>query len=735
MLSSIRAFSLTLAAIALAPILARADGPRRETVLADGWRFLRVEKTDPADRAPADSAPWTTVTIPHNYGWQQAQAGKRYERGPAWYKRVVEIPADAKDRRVFLKFEAASAVAEVRFNGKPLGEHRGAFGAFAFEVTNFAKPGEANTLEVRTDNSVAPDVAPLSGDFCVFGGIYRPVHLIVTDEVCITPLDHASPGVAILQTKVSAAEAVLDISTQISYLAARENRRTTMPKLGLEAASTRHDAPNSAKRSLSFSLLDADGGVVASDEREIHIQPLETPSYGQRVVVKNPRLWQGRADPYLYRAVIELKKDGVVTDRVTQPVGLRSFRIDPEKGFFLNDKPLKVLGVCRHQDREGKGWAISPEDEKEDLDLITGMGANAIRCAHYQHSENFYRLCDEAGVLVWAELPNVDQIGADGKFAATNRAQLLDLIRQNINHPSIFTWCLFNEVRPTSPDPHALIADLHRLARAEDPTRPTIGAASHNWWPEMNRITDWLGFNTYPFWYTGNNPGKLFDERKGIPRIPAYCISEYGVGASMWQHMQGMTLRDQPSAGGKWHPEEWQTFAHERVWKAVKERDFVWGSFLWNMFDFCSWSRTEGDRDGINDKGMVTYDRTGKKDTYFFYRANWSDEPVLYITSRRHVRRGEAKTPVHIYSNVGPAELKVNGVSLGTVTPDDLRIADFAGVTLCEGKNTVEVTAVRAGKTFVDSCEWEYIPRFKELRGPSGDKTGYGEKAVGAPVN
>ena len=705
------------------------EGPRTEVLLGGKWSFVTVGKDYPEDKAPGDSAAWETVSIPHNYGYLEAEAGKENFRGPAWYRKMIDIPKDVKGKRIFLKFEAASLVADAWINGKYLGQHRGGFSAFTFEISNFVKPGEENKLEVRTDNAPKPDVAPLAGDFTIFGGLYRPVHLIITDEACITPLDHGSPGVSILQTKVTKNEAVLDISTQVSYLAARTDLRTYRPDIGILEAIT-DAAPNSAKRTLSFTLFDAEGNIVVSDERPVVIQRLVTPMYTQRVTVRRPHLWQGRADPYLYRAVIELKNEGTVTDRVTQSVGLRHFRVDPEKGFFLNDQYLKLQGVCLHQGQDHKGWAVTPEDEQRDVDLIAEMGGNAIRAVHYQHSDNFYAICDKAGILVWAELPVVNQVGLPGtdpglSFAQTTTEQLRDLIRQNINHASIFTWCLFNEVQPGGKDPHRDIRDLNMQAHGEDPTRPTIVAASHNWWPELNRISDWVGFNTYPFWYTGNEAGKSFDARRPIPLIPAFCISEYGAGASMIQHQQHLTLKDKPVAtAGRWHPEEWQSYAHERIWKDIADRRYIWGSFLWQMFESCTWSRREGDRDGINDKGLMTYDRQRKKDTYFFYKANWNPEPMVYITSRRHGRRGQALTPVRVYSNASLVELKVNGKSVGARKTNDIRIAEWQDVNLATGKNTIEVSAKWGSKVVTDSCEWEYVPGLKEVHPAPGDKDG-----------
>lgn len=708
----------------------KGPGPRTEILLDGKWSFVMVDKALPANLAPGDSAAWETVSIPHNYGYLEAQAGKENLRGPAWYRKMIDIPKNIQGKRFFVKFEAASLVADVWINGKHLGQHRGGFSAFTFEISNFVKPGEQNKLEVRTDNEAKPDVAPLADDFTIFGGIYRPVHLIITDEACITPLDHGSPGVAILQTKVTKHEAVLDISTQVSYLASKTDLRTFRPDIGILEGIT-DAAPNSARRTLSITLFDARGNTVVSDERPIVIQPLVTPAYKQRITVRHPHLWQGQADPYLYRAVIELKNGDIVTDRVTQSVGIRSYRVDPDKGFYLNGKYLKLHGVCLHQGQENKGWAVTPEDEQKDIDLLTEMGANAIRAVHYQHSDNFYSICDSAGILVWAELPVINQVGIPGtdpglSFAQTTSEQLRDLIRQNINHPSIFTWCLFNEVQPGGKDPHRDIQDLNILAHGEDPTRPTIVAASHNWWPELNRITDWVGFNTYPFWYTGNEAGKSYDARRPIPLIPAFCISEYGAGASMKQHQQHLTLKDKPVAtAGRWHPEEWQSYAHEHIWKDIADRRYIWGSFLWQMFESCTWSRREGDRDGINDKGLMTYDRQGKKDAYFFYKANWNPRPMVYITSRRHIRRGEAITPVRVYSNCPSVELKVNGKSLGTRKPNEIRIAEWQGVMLTPGINTIEISAGGSGnKVVTDSCTWELIPGLKEVHPAPGDKDG-----------
>ena len=360
-------------------------------------------------------------------------------------------------------------MADVYLNGKLLGEHRGGFGAFCFEITTNLSAKGKNLLAVRVSNERFPDIAPLSGDFNVYGGLYRPVHLLETAAVCFTPVDYASPGVAWQQTIVSATQAVLDVTAEVSNGTTNGRPFTLYPK----------ETSKNGRFTLLAKVLDSGGQIIASAEQNIVVSPRVTEPFNLRVTVDNPHLWNGLKDPYLYRAVVELRSPNELVDSVEQPLGLRFYRVDPNLGFFLNGQPYQLHGVCKHQDRADKGWAVSEADLAQDVALIKEIGARAVRCAHYQHSDYFYSLCDQAGILVWAEIPQVDQIGKVPGFAETSRNQLLDLIHQNLNHPSIFAWSLFNEVRPGSADPHHELRDLVILAHGEDPTRLTIGATSH----------------------------------------------------------------------------------------------------------------------------------------------------------------------------------------------------------------------------------------------------------------
>jgi beta-galactosidase len=669
------AITVSLALLSSVRILAREN-----ILLDDGWRFQLGEVTD-ATHTGFDDRDWQSVSVPHNWGWEEAQQGRNYYRGPGWYRRELTV-CPLPDKRCFLRFEAASLVADVYLNGTSIGQHRGGFGAFCFEITKYLSASGTNVLAVRVDNSKFPDIAPLSGDFSIYGGLYRPVHLIETGLENFELTDHGSPGVAWLQTSVTKTQAVLDVTAQVS-----------------------NGTTNKQPLTLVTRVVDAAGQVVVSNSQSITLSPHATAPYFIRLTVPQPHLWNGRPDPYLYQATVELVSSGGLVDSVTQPLGLRSFYVDPEKGFFLNGKPYHLHGVNRHQDMAGKGWAISEPDQDTDIAMLKEIGATVVRCCHYQHSDYFYRQCDQAGILVWAELPQVNEINASPEFEAVSQSQLLDLIRQNINHPSIFVWSLFNELWPGNPDPQRELQDLNNLAHGEDPTRPTIGATASDGRPQMNRIPDLLGWNIYPGWYQDSKGdyGRELDKRKDTGRAAGFCVSEYGAGANTTQHEQNP---QKPSPRGEWHPEEWQAELHEAAWPAIKARPFVWGSFVWCMFDLAVNSRHEGGQAGLNDKGLVTRDRKTKKDAFYYYQANWSDEPMVYITSRRFTERTNAVTDVKIYSNTKAVEVSVNGVSQGKRSDGVNGVFIWQDVTLKPGENKIEVHANRDGKILTDQCSW-----------------------------
>jgi beta-galactosidase len=670
--------------VALMALCGRSAVLAREVTLLDkGWRFIREDVAEAAQPA-FDDQKWLPVTIPHNYGWEQAEGGgedcKDYYRGPAWYRLSFKAAAAVAGQRVFLTFDAVSLVADVYLNGKLLGQHRGGFSAFCFEATGAIKAGEVNVLSVRSDSGKAADVAPHGGDFNIYGGIYRSVRLMTTGPVCISPFDHGSVGVAVLQKNVSAESVDLEAKVQVA------------------------GAGQSVQ--VRLSVQDAAGKVAGSSVKDVKDsgQPTQDVSFGFKLM--KPTLWQGVKNPYLYTVVAEvLGAGGQVLDRVEQPLGVRSVRVDSKQGLLLNGKKYPVRGVNRHQERVGRGWATTPADLKEDFDLIREMGATAVRLAHYQHGHEFLDLCDRAGMLVWAEVALVGPWEGTPEFEANVKLQLVELIRQQINHPSVFTWSLYNEVRDSNGFAEAL-ARLNAVAHQEDPTRGTIAATCHKA-PPIHTVTDWLGWNRYPLWYATNSPAMMLDEKQGTSREGNFVVSEYGAGACVLNHEENPK---QPIANKTpWHPEEWQSHVHEQAWSAIRERSFIWGSFVWVMFDFHSAKRNEGDHAGRNDKGLVSADRQVRKDAFSFYKANWTDEPMVYITSRRFVERQQPKVGIKVYGNVDSIELKVNGVSQGSVKPDSLQIAKWSDVELKMGENKIEITGSRGGKSVADSCTWQRI--------------------------
>lgn len=671
------------------PVLA---GDAQKVRLDGDWRFIRSDAQG-AQAETFEDGTWEAVSLPHSWNaadWSAPNAG--YYRGPGWYRRSLQIPASYAGKRVFVRFEAASIVAEVFVNGQRVGEHRGSFAAFCFEITRLVRPGAKNLLAVRVTNAKQNDVPPLDGDFNVFGGLYRPVTLMVREPLCVTPLDFGSPGVAVRQTHVDAERADLALTTKVS------NEGTAARDIEVVAR-----------------IEDSSGRTLVTDRHPASVAVHQTTAIDQTIQLAHPHLWNGLADPYLHRVVVEVRAGPTLLDQVVQPLGIRSIRFDKALGFFLNGKSYPIRGVNRHQDLEGHAWALTEQDQDADMALIREIGANGIRLAHYQHGDYFYSLCDRYGLVAWAEIPLVNIVTGKEPFDANATQQLVELIRQNMNHPSIVVWSLYNEISlRTTVDPTPLIRKLQPVAKGEDPTRPTVAATPGGHmlkYAEMTATPDLIAGNFYPGWYEGevgelgawlDRYNKAFDGR-GI------AVSEYGAGASIAHHEQGMTKA--PPVRGRWHPEAWQAILHETQYAAIKARPSVWGSFVWAMFDFASATRSEGDRDAVNDKGLVTYDRRTRKDAFYFYKANWSAEVVLYIASRRHTVRTQAVTAVKVYSNAVRVELKVNGRVQAPVPASDVRVFLWKDVKLTPGENLVEATASAPdGTSLTDSCRWTYTP-------------------------
>lgn len=676
-------FALSL--VVVLAISALSAQPRIDRVIDASWRFTR-ENPAGAESTGFSDRHWENISLPHTWNALDGQdGGNDYYRGTGWYRKNFKAEAAWRGKSVFLKFDAAATVAHVFVNGKPAGRHAGNFGAFCFDVSPLVRFGSDNLIAVKVNNARDTTVAPLRGDFTVYGGIYRSVHLLVLDQLSISPLDHASSGVYVQQVQVDSSAAKLSVTTVLRNATSGDRAAT-----------------------LRCTIRDAAGRTVVSTQSAATVTAGGVAQATQNLTVTGPHLWNGLRDPYLYSILVEMLDGAKVTDRVVQPLGLRFFRVDAEQGFFLNGRPYRLNGVNRHQDRENKGWAISAQDHEQDFALIREIGASAVRLAHYQHAQEFYDLCDRGGMAVWAELALVDDINPAPAFAANCKEQLTELIKQNYNHPSIFFWSIFNELMPDADRAlyGSVVSDLHALAKGLDPTRLTTMASrsKYNGKEYINTVSDIAGYNVYRGWYEGKPEAfaSWVDTLHGRNPGRALCISEYGAGGSIFQHEQPPK---KPNTKGPWHPEEWQSVLHEVTWEAMAQRAYLWGTFVWNMFDFGSDGRTEGDRHGRNDKGLVTYDRKVRKDAFFWYKANWNPEPMVHITSKRYTPRPAGPAEVKVYANCDSVSLLVNGRAAGTLKSAGKAFV-WNEVALVAGSNRVEAIGFRNGRKLKDVCTW-----------------------------
>ena len=526
---------------------------RQDILLNNDWNFRFSHQVQKGTGVRVD--------LPHTWNAQDALSGKiDYKRGIGNYEKNLFIRPEWKGKRLFIRFEGVNNIADVFINRRHIGEHRGGYGAFIFEITGKVEYGKENSILVRVNNGEQLDIMPLVGDFNFYGGIYRDVHLLITDETCISPLDYASPGVRLIQDSVShryaKVRAIVDLSNGSS---------------------------GNQEVELNVRLLDGQR-VVKEGTKNVNLSGNEVMQQELTFEIDQPHLWNGRQDPFLYQAEVTLFRNGQMVDRVTQPLGLRFYRIDPDKGFFLNGKHLPLQGVCRHQDRSEVGNALRPQHHEEDVALMLEMGVNAVRLAHYPQATYFYDLMDKNGIIVWAEIPFVGPGGYNDKgfvdlpaFRANGKEQLKELIRQHYNHPSICVWGLFNELTELGDNPVEYIKELNVLAHQEDTTRPTTSAS--NQMGDLNFITDAIAWNRYDGWYGGTpaDLGKWLDRmHKDHPEI-CIAISEYGAGASIY-HQQDSLVKTVPTSW--WHPENWQTYYHIENWKTISSRPYVWGSFV-----------------------------------------------------------------------------------------------------------------------------------------------------------
>jgi beta-galactosidase len=657
---------------------------RQRVDLNAAWRFHSGDT--PGAEAPAfDDSSWTGVTVPHTWNAQDGEdGGNNYYRGVGWYRRHYTPPTTFAGKKLWLQFAGANTVTDVWINGTHLGQHKGGYARFRFDAAPLVL-GQDNVIAVKVSNAPDPDIAPLSADYTFFGGIYRNVSLQVTDPLAVRLLDYAGPGIYLRQRSVSATSATVDVTSKVwnNSAAARQVAVRTV-------------------------ITDAAGTVVADTTSTAQSVAAATGfQLTQTVTIANPHRWQGKADPYLYTAYVEIHDatSGAVTDVVSDRLGLRSVAINANTGLFLNGSHLALHGVNRHQDKLDRGWALTDADHTQDFDLMDEMGVNALRTAHYQQDQKVYNLADERGYLVWAEIPLVNSITDSAAFRANAAQQLRELITQDYNHPSIVFWGIGNEQRTDDTTTNALLDTLAGIVGSMDPDRFSTYAHNGSITSGLVNHTEVTGYNRYPGWYYGATTdfAGWADNLHSSQPTRRIAISEYGAGASIVQHQENPP---KPVPDSDWHPEEYQALFHESLWTQIKARPYLWGTFVWNMFDFAADQRSEGDTYGRNDKGLVTYDRQTRKDAFYWYKANWTTTPFVYLTSRRWTDRTSATTTIKVYGTVDSVQVTVNGVPVGAAKTSTNHIYSWPGVTLSPGANTVRVTGTRGGVTYTDTATW-----------------------------
>ena len=613
------------AGFAIAAMSASAAGRTVASLSGPGWLCDGEEVCVPHTWNAVDGADGSPLGDPPPASGMSIAADS-YVRKAARYSR--RLPDPTPGLRQFVRFEGVSLKAEVYVNGRLAGRHAGAFTAFAFEVTDLLKASD-NVMEVVADNRWDPDVAPLSADYTLFGGIYRGVEWIETPQVCIDPVTDGACGVE------------LDVN--------------------------------------------ANGLVKAK------IRVLGGPDEERTFTVENPEPWSPE-NPKLYEREFAIESG----DSVTVRFGFRTVEFR-EDGFYLNGARRKLRGVNRHQDAGPCGWAAKAEDEDRDFALIAEMGADAVRLAHYPQSRHVYDICDEKGILVWSEAPAINWLNDTPAFKSNLLQQVREMVAQNRNHPSVFAWSVFNEIYNDVPAPRAEEGWMERILRETrdeivrlDPSRPVVAASDRPSRRELNDIPQQLAFNAYPGWYGDTTIEEDISNWFRASGRGILGIAEYGAGGNPFEHLDPLP-RERLDPGGPIHPEEKQSSLHALDYRAIASDGRIWGAFVWAMFDFAADARREGGKNGINDKGLVTRDRSVRKDAFYFYKANWSKEPVLHVCSQRAGETSGESCTVVGFSNRGPVTLSVNGRQVGTKDPDSVMVVMWSDVPLVEGENVISL--------------------------------------------
>ena len=582
------------------------------------WAFTKMANEVPS----AIDNRWDFVNLPHTWNALDGMdGGADYYRGTAWYAKEIDKEDLPVSDRYYIEFRGANASADLYVNGEKKMHHDGGYSTWRCDITREIQAGQKTLVAVCVDNGINDRVYPQVADFTFYGGLYRDVNLICVSESHFDLDYYGGPGIRVTP--------VMD-------------GRDAHVKVRLYL--TNHKAHHR----LQYIIKDASGKVLAD---------VSGAATKAEITIRNAHLWNGKKDPYLYSVQVNLLDGEEILDTVSTRFGCRSFHIDPEKGFILNGAEYPLRGVARHQDRWDIGNALLPKHHEEDIDLICEMGATTIRLAHYQHDQYFYDLCDEKGLVIWAEIPYISQHMPNGRENTVS--QMKELIHQNYNHPSIVVWGLSNEITMKGAADPDLLANhriLNNLVHELDQTRLTTMAALSmcSMDEEYIHIPDVVSYNHYFGWYGGDTTmnGPWFDKfHAKYPNTPIGC-SEYGAEALNWH-------TSDPQQGD--YTEEYQAYYHEELIKQLFSRKYIWATHCWNMFDFGADARSEGGENGQNHKGLITMDRKYKKDAFYAYKAWLSEEPFVHICGKRYVDRVEAVTKVTVYSNLPRVTLYANG--------------------------------------------------------------------------
>lgn len=615
------------------------------------WRFIREDAGLPAS-LPTN---WQRIDLPHTWNAIDGNDGNgAYYRGVCWYAKEFDTPSLLAGYRLYVEIPAASQSGRVFVNGKEVCYHEGGYSNFRADITDALSKDGKNLLAICVSNAETTHIYPQMADFTFYGGLYRGVNLIT---VAPTHFDLDFWGTQGLKVAAKPVGTGAEISLEAWVKNADENY------------------------TVRYQIINADGEIAAEAWR-----PAANPAV--TLSLPDAHLWQGVDDPYLYTCNASIVRRNETVDEVSCRFGVREFSVDPEKGFFLNGKSMPLRGVSRHQDKLGKGVALTREDHYEDAKIIAELGANTIRLAHYQHSQDFYDACDEYGFVVWAEIPFISSQSDDPTAHENCRTQIQELVHQNINHASICFWGISNEITIAGEKPHLIEnhKDLNALVKSIDSTRLTT-IAHVSMVPldsALHGITDVESYNHYFGWYGGTYDinEQWFDNFHKVH--PEICVglSEYGAEGIITYQPDDPKCRD--------YSEAYQAEYHEHMAKIIAERDYIWSTHVWNMFDFGCAARDEGGVKGRNNKGLVTIDRKIRKEAFYVYKAYWSKEAFVYVCGRRYAQRAMDKTTVKVYSNQPRVTLLVNGTEFATLEADKIFV--FENVPMNDG--FTQITAV-----------------------------------------